>query len=189
MSMATNLEFGKLKELIVCLVGSTDVGLTKLEKLMYLCDFSAAEKLGRPITGETYRHFQLGPVPKHFVPAMNELVESGTISKTEVQLAPEIKYVQLKSTRKCEETTFSPEELGIIEQVVAEYGKKNAKELVALTHKELTWDLTERNEDIPYFLAAYRNYKKLTEAEALRLLEAEGYRQSIRQGLEAAKAA
>lgn len=180
MTMATQLDVAKMKELIVCLVGRAEVGLTKLEKLMYLCDFTAAERLGHPITGETYRNFALGPVPKHFVPVFNELLEKNILTKEEKQLTREIKYVQLHTEEKCAEGAFSAAEMGIIEAVLREHGNKSAKQLVKVTHDELTYKMTKRNEEIPYFLAPYRHYRKMTETEATQLVRNAEYAAALR---------
>src|SRR5216684_8018474 len=77
-------DYRKFEDLIVCIAEqATDIGLTKLEKLLYLCDFIAVERIGHPVTGEVYRNFDLGPVPKHIkavLKGMSERLQEETIS-------------------------------------------------------------------------------------------------------------
>jgi uncharacterized phage-associated protein len=174
----------KLEALILCLAErAPDIGITKLEKLMYLCDFEAAKTLGKPISEDTYRNFQWGPVPKHFVPALDFLVREKQMTKTEITLASGRKFTELVPAKKCEQAAFTKEEWQIIESVLGEHARKTAAQLVELTHKELTWKLTKRNEEIPYFLAHYRNYQKPSARELDALFRDPDYIKSITEQL------
>jgi len=174
----------KLEELILCIAErAPDIGVTKLEKLMYLCDFEAASILGTSITGDTYRNFQWGPVPKHFVVALNSLIQQKKIEKNEIALRDDKKFVQLTPLVPCEPNTFSEQEWNIVENVLGMHGAKNASTLVRLTHEELTWKMTQRNEEIPYFLAKYRYYKRPSQERVATLFINEDYLESIKRQL------
>jgi uncharacterized phage-associated protein len=176
--------YAKLQELIVCLAErASDIGKTKLEKLMYLCDFEATRTLGKSISEDTYRNFRWGPVPKHFVPALEILIETKRIQQTEIPTGPDSKFIKFDPKEHCNRAIFSDEEWKVIESVLAEHGNKTAKELVTLTHDELPWMLTERNEDIPYFLAHYRTHKRPTQTEVAALLDERDYVGSISKQL------
>ena len=174
----------KLEELILCIAErAPDIGVTKLEKLMYLCDFEAASLLGTSITGDAYRNFQWGPVPKHFMVALNSLIEQNKIEKNEIVLGADKKFVQLTPKAACEPATFSEKEWEIVERVLAAHGAKTASALVKLTHEELTWKMTQRNEEIPYFLARYRYYKRPSQEQVASLLGDKDYLVSIKRQL------
>jgi len=179
----------KLEALILCLAErAPDIGVTKLEKLMYLCDFEAAKELGKSISEDPYRNFQWGPVPKHFIPALDFLVKEKQITKTEIPLPSGRKFIELVPAKKCERDAFSKEEWVIIDRVLTAHATKSAAELVELTHKELTWKLTKRNEEIPYFLAHYRNYQKPSPQELDALLRDPDYIRSITNQIAAERA-
>jgi uncharacterized phage-associated protein len=161
-------DYRRLEELIVCLCEkASNIGVTKLEKLLYLCDFIAAEKTGKPITGDTYRHFRRGPVPKHFVPVFAGMqgkdIETQTIP---ISLGTFNKVVPTRKARDI----FSPVEKDIIREVLKEFGHWTAKELVAYVHHDITYKATRLNADIPYALAPYRRYQQpdKEQAEALK---------------------
>lgn len=161
---AKNLE--KLQDLILCIAGNApDIGITKLEKLMYLCDFEAIKELGKSISTDTYRNFQWGPVPKHFVPAYDALIGQGKLTVEKIQTKAGKPFVKITAQGECSKEDFSKEEWAIINGVLKQYAHKSAAELVQLTHEEIPWKLTERNEEIPEFLAHYRNYKKPSKEE------------------------
>ncbi|HUO35221.1 MAG TPA: Panacea domain-containing protein [Candidatus Acidoferrum sp.] len=175
---AASLE--RLQHLILCIAeNAPDIGITKLEKLMYLCDFAAIEKLGKSITEDRYRNFQWGPVPKHFIPAYENLLANGKLRKEQITLRSGKPFVKLTAIANCSEDDFAKEEWDIIRGVLREYGHKSAAELVRLTHEELTWKLTERNEEIPEFLAHYRDYKKPSKEEIDRLVQDPDYLASV----------
>jgi uncharacterized phage-associated protein len=173
-----------LQSLILCLSEKApNIGITKLEKLMYLCDFEAYSELGKSITGDTYKNFQLGPVPKHFVLAFEELVKQGKLKSETIPLGNGKTFNKITPNEKCDEKAFSADEWRIIERVLRDHGNKNATELVKLTHDEDIWKLSKRNEEIPYFLADYRNYKKPSKQEIDALLEDRDYLESLRRKL------
>ena len=181
---APSMNLDKLQALILCLAErAPDIGVTKLEKLMYLCDFEAVKELGTSITTDAYRNFQWGPVPKHFIPAYENLVNQGKLKEEKIQLKSGKPFTKLTPHDKCPEGAFSKEEWLIIQAVLKEHAHKSAAELVQMTHDELTWKLTERNEEIPEFLAHYRNYKKPSKEEVDRLLEDPDYLASVTEQL------
>ncbi|WP_042708048.1 type II toxin-antitoxin system antitoxin SocA domain-containing protein [Methanobrevibacter wolinii] len=51
-----------------------------LYTLLYFSDFNYYELYEEPITGETYSKKAMGPVPIHFLEAINELIDEGKIS-------------------------------------------------------------------------------------------------------------
>ena len=67
----------KFKQLILYLAerSGDDPGFaaTKLNKLMYFCDFEAYRQLGRSITGARYQKLPWGPAAVEFLPLQDEL--------------------------------------------------------------------------------------------------------------------
>jgi hypothetical protein len=150
----------KFEELILVIAHrAPDIGLTKLEKLLYLCDFISAESRGVPITGEMYTHFDRGPVPKHIkriLPAMAALLKQEELPRANKPG----KFIKLTPKRKSKNSMFSADEQRTIEDVLQRFGHWTSTELVKYVHDDLTYKATKRNEDIPYSLAIYRRYEK-----------------------------
>src|SRR6185295_11611515 len=71
----------KFRELIVYLArrseGDPNFGATKLNKLLFFCDFLAFRQLGRAITGQRYFKLEFGPAPRALKPVLREMEESG----------------------------------------------------------------------------------------------------------------
>src|SRR5438477_2454430 len=104
-------DLDKLEGLILCLTESaSDIGITKLEKLLYLCDFEAIKELGKSITGDKYKNFQWGPVPKHFIPAYEGLLKEGKLQKREIKLQSGRDFTELTPRESCKPETFSKQE-------------------------------------------------------------------------------
>jgi hypothetical protein len=153
------LDVRKFEELILVIAHrAPDIGLTKLEKLLYLCDFISAENRGVPITCETYRHFDRGPVPKHIMPILEQM-EASQLKKEELPSARG-KFIKLTPKRKPKGSVFSADETKTIEDVLRRFARMSSAELVKYVHDDLTFKATKRNEDIPYSLAVYRRYEK-----------------------------
>lgn len=174
----------KLEELIIWIANKApDIGLTKLEKLLYLCDFTAAEKTGKPITGETYRNFDRGPVPKHIMPILSGM-DGKTLTRKEIPLSRrDGKFIKLKPLRKCDERKFSGQQKQIIEAVLNKFGSWDSKQLVDYVHEEITYLATSRNEDIPYSLASYRRYEKPKKDKAESLKNDPDYLNRLKEAL------
>jgi len=176
-----SVDLTKLRALTLCIAErAPDIGVTKLEKLLYFCDFEAIRTIGHSITADTYKNFQWGPVPKHFKVAFNELLEQKKITSTEKQIGPGIKFNEIKPQETCPKDSFSAEEWQVIDQVLKQYGHLPGKVLVKITHDQLPWKLTIRNEEIPDFLAHYVDHRKPTDEEVTRIVDSEGYLETLR---------
>jgi uncharacterized phage-associated protein len=182
-----SVDLTKLRALTLCIAErAPDIGVTKLEKLLYLCDFEAIRTLGESITSDTYKNFQWGPVPKHFKAAYNDLLKEGDLTSSEKTIGPGVTFNEIKPQTQCADNAFSGSEWGVIESVLEKYGKMPGKTLVELTHKQLPWRLTKRNEEIPDFLAYYVEHRRPTDEDIKRLINSAGYTQALEERLFAA---
>src|SRR5258708_2490695 len=79
------LDEGRLKATMAYVTGKTHSGKLKLFKLLYLIDFTAYVKLGRSVTGESYKAAQLGPVPEYLSDNFDALIRDTVIlTKTDI---------------------------------------------------------------------------------------------------------
>ncbi len=132
----------KLKNLIL-LIGShrkvSQLGLTKLYKLIYLSDVLALRELGQSITGSDYIKYEHGPVPSRGEKAIKKLKAEGAIVSQIVELDSSMKMNRITSRKAADRRLFSAGEQDVIERVCATYGNWTATALSNLSHKEPAW--------------------------------------------------
>jgi uncharacterized phage-associated protein len=159
----------KLKAAIAYITSKRAVGKVKLFKLLYLADFTAYVELGAPITGDTYKNFEMGPVPvtlwhnfERIIPqcANIELVDAGMPQPEQ----------QIRAKPDADVSDLSPEERAVLDKIDERYGPLSGAELKRLTHAEAPYRATSRGDLIPYFMAAYRNARKPTTDEIAQIL-------------------
>ncbi len=180
----------RAKALLAYIASKTDVGKTKLMKLVYLMDFEMYEKSGRAITNDTYENWPLGPVPTNTWKKLSEgfATDVLNVKKEETAVGTYLRYTSKKPLETLQKE-FSPDELEVIDRVLNEYGEMGQQKLVELVHEELPYLLTTKGEKIPYFLAPYRNYKKLTGAELKKVRANKQYIGEIKEAFREAKRA
>jgi len=171
----------KFRELIVYIAkhceGDPTFGSIKLNKVLYYSDFSAYRILGEPITGATYRKLSEGPAPRQLLAQRRTLEDAGDIA---VVLRPYFSGVQKRITvakgREPEVGMFDPRELVIVDEVIAFFWGKTAREVSDYSHEELGWMVTEFGEDIPYETAWVSKEPPTDEVEtsALEMLKKRG---------------
>jgi len=141
-------------------LGGSVVGKKKLAKLLYYIDFDRYEykESMQSVTGDTYKHWKMGPVPDSYTKHLKSLEESGKLEKrlrdnngvydhpTEV----------FTCVAEPDMTVFDEDDIAILNRVVRNYGGLNGKELEILTHQEAPYVATEPDEVIPYDLSFYR---------------------------------
>ena len=187
MECAINEE--KLKTLIAYMAQQTSPGKLKLFKLLYLTDFTAHTVIGRSITGLSYENFQLGPVPRFLWDNFYSITRD-CVTVEQCDYNGRIAY-EIHAHRPVSLQIFDEDEKVIVVDVASKYGNKTGAELTRLTHAELPFKATCRGEQIPYYLAPFRDFKRISRAEVTSLIDknqklAERLRQGLRRGAEEA---
>jgi len=153
----SSLNESKARALIAYIASRSDIGKTKLMKLLYLMDFMMYERSRNTITEDEYRHWSFGPVP---VSIWKKLTDGEFADFLDVEKVDRgqayLKYTAKNPNVNMDD--FSPEEMAVINEVLAQHGDKFQDALVKMVHAELPYRITEENEVIPPFLAMYRNY-------------------------------
>lgn len=178
----------KTKALMAYIASKVDVGTTKLMKLLYLIDFTYYEKTGKAITNDEYKNFPYGPIPLKSWKGLKNGFAQDFISETNEPRGTG-RYVKYSSKVKESHVAkeFTKDELEVINSVLAEHGGKFQEELVRMVHDEFPYQITSDQEDIPYFLAPYRKYKKLTPSELKKVRANKPYIQSIKDAFRDAR--
>ena len=143
----------KLRELILYLIHNSEAdpkfGSTKLNKLLFFCDFLAYRSLGQSITGHEYQKLDFGPAPRAFLPIFSQMVEANECRIREED-AHGYKKKRPIALREPRAEVFSGEEIDLIRDVISELWNSNGSEVSELSHRFLGWELAESKETIPY---------------------------------------
>jgi uncharacterized phage-associated protein len=145
-------------------------GATKLNKLLYFCDFIAYVELGKPITGAKYFRLGNGPAPKCMVPVRREMESEGIIELKKVQLHNGKVQERTVPLRPANTAIFTGEELTHVDKIIEQLWNLDADDVSELSHEEVGWKVMRDRENIPYELAFYSN-APLTSEETVRARE------------------
>ena len=105
--------------------------------------------VGKPITGETYVKRQHGPVPKHILLVIDELVTDGKIARGRVDNFVYLKneYIALLPAEK---NIFSGSEVAVIDDAFNHVCIENTAKSISEETHGVIWQLAEMGEEIPY---------------------------------------
>jgi hypothetical protein len=157
---------GTFKQLILLLAqrSSDDpkFGAVKLNKLLYFCDFEAYRTLGRPITGARYQKEEYGPLAPAMLPIQDEMIGDGQIRIERREIGGHEQAVTIALHRP-DPNAFSPEELAVIDRVLANLWPMGAVDVSEFSHVESTgWKTADIGDPIPYSSALFEK-RKLSE--------------------------
>ena len=148
------VDFQKLTAAVIHLIEGSrsdpNFGETKLVKLLYYADCASFWRCGKPITGNTYVHYQFGPYPLDWYQYKAEMQRSGAVSvEKEVVYGvyPRHRWDALKAG---EVEALEPEERGILDEQLRRFVHFNASAIVEYSHQELAWLATEEGQPLAY---------------------------------------
>lgn len=127
----------------------TDLGSTKLNKVLWRADTQAYYWHEQPITGVAYVKRQFGPVPRAILPVLDELQTEGAIAIREVDHFGNAKR-EFFALRIPALRAFTASEISLVDQAIEYVCKKHtARSISKETHDDI-WDLASIGEEIPY---------------------------------------
>jgi putative zinc finger/helix-turn-helix YgiT family protein len=153
------LSLNKVEGLVAYLLqlSESPVGITKMCKLMFYCDFDFFRKTTLSITGLSYAHYTYGPVPEginDMYTLFNYLGETGVIEIAEEE------YPDCECTRRnftladpSAASFLDDEERDCVKYVFSKLGRFSAIKLSQLAHDEEGYRATTVNEKISYLYA------------------------------------
>jgi hypothetical protein len=128
----------------------TELGSTKLNKILWYSDIIAFLKFGTAITDSVYIRNQFGPIPKDIKQARQRLAKSGAIQEYDASYH-NYEQIQFISLREPDLSLFSAEEISLVDQVIGIITKGyTASSISALTHDKI-WQIAELDEEIPLY--------------------------------------
>ncbi|MCL5010803.1 MAG: Panacea domain-containing protein [Patescibacteria group bacterium] len=128
----------------------------KLAKLLYFVDFDLYEKRRRPLTGDVYKAFPMGPFPSKLEEITNEMAKEKLLSIDSIEGYGGYNATEVYHCLRKPDTSVFEEERRMLDHVATKYGHLNSKQLEDLSHYEAPYIGTELRKEIPYELAFYR---------------------------------
>lgn len=133
-----------------------NLGRVVLYNLLYFSDFDNYEKYEEPITGETYLRKTMGPVPVHFLNAINILIDEGKIKQSQEVV---INYTKFKysSLKKPNIELFSDNEIQVIDDTINRISHLYSEQISEYSHGDIPWRLANEGDEINYEAVFYRD--------------------------------
>jgi uncharacterized phage-associated protein len=160
----------KMRELILYLSSLSELdphfGMTKLNKLLFYCDFTAYLNFGKSITGFDYQRWAWGPRPHNIDEVLKALQEDGVLA---VEHRQRYNYPQNRAyaLQDADLKLFDATEVDLINYIVKQFKDMNAKDISETSHDFLGWQLADEYETIPYSVARVRAEVELSEKDYL----------------------
>jgi len=119
---------------------------TKLLKLLYLLDEASVKEVGIPMFGLEYRAWRMGPVSKE---VYVDIDDGPHIFKEHIRVIRDDQGDRVEPARPFDDGEFSDRDMRLMEGVVANLGRHNARDLVDITHdKESLWYQLAKEHDL-----------------------------------------
>jgi hypothetical protein len=133
-----------------CKEDPSKLGSVKLNKTLWLCDFTAYYHAGTAITGARYVKREFGPVPSALQPILRELELEGSLKIVESQFHG-YKKKEFRVLSKPDMGEFGSEDLKTIEKMIRFVcDQHSAKSISELSHDHI-WQSAQQGEELPYF--------------------------------------
>jgi len=147
-----NLNWGKLKSLVhyVCDKSSDPsvLGSIKLNKVLWYSDSIHYMIAGHSITGETYVKRQHGPVPRHILRAVDDLVAEGKIARGRVDHFGFTKneYIAIKES---DVSPFTAEQIKLVDAAFEHVCMNHTARSISEETHGVIWQIAAMGEEIP----------------------------------------
>ena len=145
----------KFRELLVYVARKCEAdptfGPIKLNKIFYYADFAAFRQLGEPITGATYYRLWEGPAPREMVAERRALIAGGDAKIVKEQhFTGVLRRLVIAPGREPDRELFAPGELKIVDQVVAFFWGRSAREVAEYSQRETGYLIVKDGQSIHY---------------------------------------
>lgn len=141
-------DFNKFKNMVIYLISNgRQISKTRLNKLLFYCDFTFFNENSISISGATYIHDHYGPVPSDF-----ELLYTALYDQNVIDFVPfsDGHGEKMVTNKKFDSSYFSNQELTTIENISNRFRDYNAIKITEYSHKEPAYINTELKNIISY---------------------------------------
>lgn len=158
----------KLKSLVLYICDRvsdpSELGTTKLNKILYYSDFVQFTKTGKSITGEKYVKRQHGPVAYDILKIENELEEENKLVKKDSDFYG-YKQRQYFSLKEPELSLFTAEEISTVDKIIETITKNHSATSISLLSHNHVWESAEIGEEIPYYTSLVSELGEIDEKD------------------------
>lgn len=123
-------------------------GVTKLNKILFYCDFMAFAKFGKPITGISYNKLPFGPVPTGAESTRWQMEKDEDMFVTSEGYTPG-RTKRIVARRDANLNLFSGPEIALVDGIIEALSGATGSELRDLSHG-MAWQSVELHQAIPY---------------------------------------
>jgi len=142
----------RLRELMLFVAdrcqGDPNFGVTKLNKILFYCDFFAFAKLGKPITGIPYNKLTYGPVPTGAENARRKMEQDGDVFMSPEGYSP-FRPRHIIPRRDADLTLFSGPEVALVDGIIEALSGATGSQLRDMSHGK-AWQAVGMHQVIPY---------------------------------------
>jgi len=153
MNISTIFGVDKLEELVLHIAlisqNDTNLGMTKLNKLVWASDFEVFCETGRTITGAPYQKGPFGPIPRAMPIILERLQEEGRLEIKRDKIN-DMEGERPIAKKRPNLSAFSQQTLESVAQVVAENFNKTGTQMSDYTHSYIAYEVAEMKETIPF---------------------------------------
>ncbi|MBU6231752.1 MAG: SocA family protein [Patescibacteria group bacterium] len=156
--MATQFDPRKFINAALFFAKNDKIGITKLNKLLYFCDFEHFRLYGRPIIGDQYVKMKAGPVPERVYSIFNSNFRDGQDDSLKSYFDVKDRKVRdftertIVPKKEPDLSCFSQSEIEIISRISDQYKGKTVASLSGKSHEEKPWKSTDILQKIDYRL-------------------------------------
>jgi hypothetical protein len=143
-----------LQELVLYICNASEgdeaFGATKLNKLLFFCDFEHYRATGRSITGHDYVKQEFGPVPKGMPEIMMRMHDEDKIAIREESATGGYVRKRPVGLRTPNVSKFTSEQIDLVHRVIRRFQAHNASCISEFSHQFIGWKVARTDEVIPY---------------------------------------
>lgn len=111
---------------------TSNLGITKLMKLLFFFDFHHFRETGKSSTGLDYYAWEMGPVPKDVWKELSSSIQKDLADAITVNISED--FHQIKAKAKFDDLHFTPRELRLLEEVSCVFKEATADQMVEASH-------------------------------------------------------
>ena len=123
-------------------------GATKLNKVLFYCDFYAFAKLGKSVTGIPYNKLQYGPVPTGAESTRRKMVQDEDVLMTLEGYSP-FRTERMIPRRPADLNLFSGPEIALVDGIIDALSDATGSQLRDMSHGK-AWQAVGLHQAIPY---------------------------------------
>lgn len=147
-------DFEKVSNIVLFFSERTQTWKTKLNKLLFYCDFLSFKNYGYGISGLDYRAIKLGPVPSKFE-KLYQLISEGELVHREYEDFERGNYGSyFKPCLTFNESLFEEHEIEIMNIVSNKFKYTRPSEIAEISHEEKAWQDNIKEQHI----ISYKDY-------------------------------